>query len=75
MPTKKFQDEENQKTIMQYYFDLECKLLSTKDTRAVEIKAAEAWGVLNAAAALREIDWDAQRRVFGELMSKMLHLR
>ena len=39
---------ENDKKIMRYYFDLECELY--KDTtRLLEIKAAEAWGVLTAA--------------------------
>ena len=65
---------ENDKKIMQYYFDLECELY--KDTyRSFEIKAAEGWGVLTAACKTGEIYWDSQRMMFGELMSKMLKLR
>lgn len=62
------------KTVLQYYFDLECKLLKDH-TRTTEIKAAEAWGVLNTANSMGEIDWNQQRNLFGELISKMLKLR
>ena len=65
---------ENDKKIMQYYFDLECELY--KDTtRSLKIKAAEAWGVLTAACRTGEIDCDTQRKMFSELMSRMLKLR
>ena len=45
---------ENNKKIMRYYFDLECDLLKNTH-RSLEIKAAEAWGVLNAANETEEI--------------------
>lgn len=65
---------ETDNKIMRYYFDLECEL--HKDTyRSIEVKAAEAWGVLTAACKTGEIDWDSQRMMFGELMSRMLKLR
>lgn len=60
--------------VLEYYFDLECELLEDQ-TRTTEIKAAEAWGVLTAAQKMKEIDWNTQRELFGELMSKMLKLR
>ena len=65
---------ETDKKILTYYFDLECELY--KDTRrSIEVKASEAWGVLSAACKTGEINWDTQRKLFGELMSRMLKLR
>lgn len=65
---------EKDKKILQYYFDLECELY--KDTsRSLDVKAAEAWGILTAACKTEEIDWDTQRKMFGEFMSRIMKLR
>ena len=51
---------------------LECWLYKQTD-KPLEVKAAMFWGALRAAEG--EIDWDTQRLLFGEFMSKLLKLR
>jgi len=65
--------KENNKPILTYYFDFECALYKDK-TVSLENKAAQAWGILTASCHSGEINWDTQRQLFGELMSKLLNL-
>ena len=66
--------KDNNKPILTYYFDFECALYRDK-TVSIETKAAEAWGILTASCHTGEIDWDAQRKLFGELMANLLKLK
>lgn len=65
--------EDKKQTVMLGLMEKESQLyLSSKDTN---IKAIEYWGALSLACQVSAIDWDAQRRLFGEFMSKVLELR
>lgn len=55
-------------------FNMESWLYAQKD-KPIEIKAALYWGALRVACSTKAIDWDTQRLLFGEYMSKQLNLR
>lgn len=57
-----------------YWFDFECALY--KDTFITnEVKMAQAWSVLGACCALGYIDWDGQRKLFGEFVANLYKLK
>lgn len=57
-----------------YWFDFECALY--KDTSITnEVKLAQAWAVLGACCALGYVDWDGQRKLFGEFVANLYKLK
>lgn len=59
---------------LEYWFDFECALY--KDTSITnEVKLAQAWAVLGACCALGYIDWDGQRKLFGEFVANLYKLK
>jgi len=59
---------------LEYWFDKECQLLNEKN-KDVHLVGSEAWAILETARAEWLINWDAERKLFGEFMSKFLGVR
>ena len=62
------------KNALAYWFDKECQLLNNKNADVHRV-GGEAWAILETSRAEGLIDWDSERRLFGEFMSKYLGLR
>lgn len=61
---------------LEYWFDQECYFYDRRKFQPdINVVAAEAWAILQTANNEGLIDWDGQRRLFGEFMSKYLNLR
>lgn len=61
---------------IRYWFDRECEFYEhRKFNPDIKTVAAEAWAILEVANREGDIDWDSQRLLFGEFMSKYLNLR
>jgi hypothetical protein len=59
---------------LEYWFDFECALY--KDTSITkEVKLAQAWAVLGACCSLGYVDWDGQRKLFGEFVANLYKLK
>ena len=56
------------------YFHVENWLYEQRD-KSVEIKSAMLWGALCVVQHMGCIDWDQQRKLYGEFMSKQMNLR
>lgn len=64
------------KNALEYWFEQECYFYERRKLKPdVKTVAAEAWAILGTAYAEGLIDWDHQRLLFGEFMSKYLELR
>lgn len=68
-------DENFKHEIMKAFFDREAWLYEHKDEKPLEILSALEWGALRMAYGVNAIDWDTQRKLYGEFMSKIMGLR
>lgn len=62
-------------TVMESYYKIEDFLNSGGTNKPIEIQSAMIWGGLLVAYNHGDIDWDSVRNIYGEFMSKKMHLR
>lgn len=69
------EDRIEKEDLMRSYFALEDFLYIHGKDKSIEIKSAMVWGALLVLSKNGSIDWETQRSLFGEFMSKQLNLR